>query len=631
MKGIVSKAARTVRSPRVCHRCRNSRSYSGITEKLPSLSTPEGLRAHGPFRTRFAPSPTGYLHLGSLRTALFNYLIAKATGGQFLLRIEDTDQKRTIPDAEQRLFEDLEWAGIEWDEGPKVGGLYGPYKQSERLAIYTSHAEQLIKSGHAYRCFCTQERLHKLAQLRNTEGAAAYDRACQRKYSIDQAAEMAAEGKPHVVRLKVPKKYPPLTDIVHGVATKRVRAKKYPTTTTDFVPSSFDDPILIKSDGFPTYHLANVVDDHLMKITHVIRGAEWMPSTPQHLVLYNAFGWTPPQFAHVGLLLDASRAKLSKRNQDIDVASYRKQGIFPETLTNFVALLGWSHTQKKDIMSMDDLIQNASMKYTRGDSVVSFEKLWYLQKNHAARYALLPPSSNPSHSLINLAVEPLVKLLNEAPAEDKSFFTAIPSEMGKKDYVLKVLLADAIKYTTPPDFLERNRFFFKAPVRAELEATITPLQLGTTVLRTTAISDKLESASLRPQILPSHLLPIIAQFEQIEESSWDSEEIRGWINTISLQASLKLTPPELGIKVENEAEREAIEANVQKAWGKMIHEYLRWALLAKMSGPESAATMIVLGRDEVLKRLSLAQEVMTEWEEQQEVEKEVVGERTNTA
>ena len=244
-------------------------------------------------RTRFAPSPTGYLHLGSLRTALFSYLLAKRTGGQFVLRIEDTDQKRTVADAELRLMADLRWAGLQWDEGPGVGGPYGPYRQSERRHVYQHHAHRLLDAGHAYRCFCSPARLQALAEHRHRLGLATdYDRACA-PLSRAESDERAHRGELHTIRLRAPDRYPAYQDLVYG--TVKPLAKRGPAADV-----SFDDPILLKSDGLPTYHLASVVDDHLMHITHVIRGSEWMPSTPKHVALYSALGWAPPAFAHVG-------------------------------------------------------------------------------------------------------------------------------------------------------------------------------------------------------------------------------------------------------------------------------------------------------------------------------------------
>ncbi|EHA24872.1 hypothetical protein ASPNIDRAFT_121468, partial [Aspergillus niger ATCC 1015] len=292
------------------------------------------------------------------------------------------EEKRTIPDAEQRLYDDLRWAGLHWDEGPVVGGPYGPYRQSERTAIYRSHAQELIENGHAYRCFCSADRLDAFARHRSQAGLpAGYDRKCG-EVSAEESEERAAKGEAHVVRLKV-EGYPMFNDLVYGKTGQNRSPNKL-----DLIERVYDDPILIKSDGHPTYHLANVVDDHLMKITHVIRGTEWMPSTPMHVALYNAFKWTPPQFGHVPLLVDKSGQKLSKRNADIDLSFFKDtQGVFAATLVNFAALLGWSHTQKSDIFNLEELEQLFNLKITRGNTVVAFEKLWFLQKAHAQRFA----------------------------------------------------------------------------------------------------------------------------------------------------------------------------------------------------------------------------------------------------
>lgn len=300
-----------------------------------------------PARTRFAPSPTGYLHIGSLRTALYNYLLAKATGGQFLLRIEDTDRSRTVLDAEVRLYEDLKWAGLNWDEGPDIGGPYGPYKQSERLSFYHKHIRQLLDHGSAYRCFCRPEDVAAMQKNLLGDGRRMlYNGACSH-INPDESARRAANGETHCVRFKY--EYPPNAhDIVYGTVADR---------------GDWGDFVILKQDGFPTYHFANVVDDHYMKITHVIRGAEWLISTPRHIALYNALGWNHPVFAHVGLLVDAEGQKLSKRNHDIDIRSWRNRGYLPSALLNFLMLLGWNPRwgkTRKDVMDMDDMISKVS-------------------------------------------------------------------------------------------------------------------------------------------------------------------------------------------------------------------------------------------------------------------------------
>ncbi|KAI9051524.1 hypothetical protein LZ554_004570 [Drepanopeziza brunnea f. sp. 'monogermtubi'] len=569
------------------------------------------LRKGGPARTRFAPSPTGYLHLGSLRTALFNFLVAKATGGKFLLRIEDTDRNRTLKGAEEKLFQDLEWAGIEWDEGPKVGGPFGPYKQSERTAFYREHAQKLLESGHAYRCFCSPERLYELAAHRSRQGLPPdYDRTCAHLHG-EQSDEKAAKGDAHVVRLKVPDKYPIFHDLVYGLVRQRSDLTTKPRGLDAFgAIGSFDDPILLKSDGFPTYHLANVVDDHLMEITHVIRGSEWMSSTPKHLAMYQAFGWEPPAFAHVGLLLDKDRQKLSKRTASTDISAYREMGIFPETLTNFVALLGWSHNAGKDIMSMKDLIHNASMKYTRGDSIVGFEKLNFLQKRHAARYASQSEApDHPLHDLTELAVKPIVKLLDrrlENADNQIPIYSAIPKGQLREEYIHAILMADAQNYQTPSDFITRSHYFFSAPTAVELAEKVPNLKLRNVPPGVPFVPD-LDTITLFRSIY------------QHPDEEWTVEHTRGKIAWIIKQG----TTMSLVALNEDQGETgtsggEGAEKLISQAWGKLVHGYLRWAIAGSVPGPDGAQTMQILGREETVERLELAEKVMRESQAERE-------------
>ncbi|KAL8656751.1 MAG: hypothetical protein Q9226_002565 [Calogaya cf. arnoldii] len=409
-----------------------------------------------PARTRFAPSPTGYLHLGSLRTALFNYLLAKATGGQFLLRIEDTDKKRTIADGEQRLYSDLRWAGLQWDEGqgPDVGGPHGPYKQSERTALYQQHAEKLLQSGHAYRCFCPSEKLNELARRRASLGLPSdYDRTCD-GIPRELSDERASVGDPFVIRLRVPSEPPEYVDIVYGVVGKPKHNKK----AQNLGEALYEDPVLLKSDGVPTYHLANVVDDHHMDITHVVRAAEWMSSTPKHLTLYNAFGWKPPQFAHVGLLQDSGRQKFSKRKGDLDIRRFGEQGIFPEALLNYVALYGWSHNHKSDVLSLSDLIASFDMKFTKGNTIVEPHKLLYLQKKYATKYA---DEGGPEfEALVERVFEAIYHEFETASWHSGAQYPNALEGHELRSRVANVLKHTAKNYTTPPDFFDNYSYFF---------------------------------------------------------------------------------------------------------------------------------------------------------------------------
>ncbi|MBM3198560.1 MAG: glutamate--tRNA ligase [Chlamydiae bacterium] len=294
-------------------------------------------------RVRIAPSPTGDPHVGTAYMALFNLIFARHFKGTFILRIEDTDRTRSRPEYENSIFEALKWARIQWDEGPDVGGPFGPYRQSERTKIYQDHCQMLLDQGKAYKCFATPEELAEMREMASKLGnRVGYDRR-YRNLSPEEVRRKENEGQPYVVRLKVP-----LTgDCVFEDGIKgRIT---YPW-------ADVDDQILLKSDGFPTYHLANVVDDHLMQITHVIRGDEWMSSTPKHIMLYESFGWTPPVFMHMPLLLGKEGKKLSKRKNPTSIFFYRDSGYLPEAFANFLTLMGYSMPEDKEIYSLEEII-----------------------------------------------------------------------------------------------------------------------------------------------------------------------------------------------------------------------------------------------------------------------------------
>lgn len=302
-----------------------------------------------PVRVRFAPSPTGYLHVGGLRTALYNYLFARKNGGKFILRIEDTDRTRFVEGAVENLLNTLAWAGLEYDEGPGKDGGCGPYVQSERTELYRQHAQQLLNNGYAYPCFCTSERLDDL-RLRQQAAKMppGYDKKCLGLSAEERQQRMEA-GEPYVIRLNVPKEGNLVfDDVIRG----RVRINY----------AEIDDQVLIKSDGFPTYHLANVVDDHYMGVTHVIRGEEWLPSTPKHIMLYDCFGWQKPVFAHLPLLLNPDRSKLSKRQADVAAEDYKQKGYLPQALVNFVALLGWNRGDNQELFTLEELCRDFSLE-----------------------------------------------------------------------------------------------------------------------------------------------------------------------------------------------------------------------------------------------------------------------------
>jgi glutamyl-tRNA synthetase len=332
-----------------------------------------------PVRVRFAPSPTGLLHIGGARTALFNWLLAhgqtrrEGRDGAFLLRIEDTDRNRYVEGAEQGIVDILRWFGLDWDEGPDVGGSRGPYRQSERSDLYREHAARLLESGHAYRCFCTPERLQRVReeQIARKE-APGYDRLC-RDLTPQQVQSNLAAGMPCSIRFRMPLAGDtPVVDLLRGEIT--------------FQNANLEDLILLKSDGYPTYHLANVVDDHLMEISHILRGEEWIPTAPIHIRLYDAFGWVAPQFAHMPLILAPGGGKLSKRHGSTAMEEFRAQGYLPEALMNYLALLGWSLDGTTEMFSREDLLETFTLERVNpSPGTFDYHKLrWFNQQyiNH---------------------------------------------------------------------------------------------------------------------------------------------------------------------------------------------------------------------------------------------------------
>ena len=314
-------------------------------------------------RVRFAPSPTGYLHVGGARTALFNYLFARRHQGVFILRIEDTDQSRFQEGTLQEIYRSLQWLGLDWDEGPGKDGAFGPYIQSQRTSLYRGYADQLLKEDKAYRCFCTAERLAQVRLEREkAKLATGYDRFC-RDLSSDAQQALIDKGTPFVIRFKVP-------------PDRRVVFNDCIRGPIEYSTQVLDDLVLLKSDGFPTYHLANVVDDHCMEISHVLRGDEWIASTPRHVLVYEAFGWNPPQFAHMPVILSSDGGKLSKRKGAASVMDYKRAGFLPETLVNFLALLGWSPGlgDEREKMSRKELIEAFSLEHISPKAAVFDEK-----------------------------------------------------------------------------------------------------------------------------------------------------------------------------------------------------------------------------------------------------------------
>jgi glutamyl-tRNA synthetase len=373
-----------------------------------------------PVRVRFAPSPTGYLHVGGARTAIYNYLFAKATGGTFYLRIEDTDRKRYNEEALKDLLRDLKWLGLNWDEGPETGGKFGPYFQSERLEIYGTATQQLIDSSNAYYCFCTEERLQTLEH--------GYDRHC-RDLPLEEAKKKIKAGEKFVVRFKNPLDgITKFNDLIRG--------------EIEIPNKDLDDLVLLKRDKFPTYHLASVVDDHYMQTSHVLRGDEWISSTPKHVLLYSALGWEIPLFCHLPVILAPGGGKLSKRKGAASVGDFRDLGSLPHTLVNFLSLLGWSPGDDKEVMNLKEMIEFFSLERIQPKAVAFDEKK--LEWMNGMHIRLLPDS---------YFAEELKKLH--------------PNETDEKLLKIAALLKLRLKFTK--ELPAMSNYFFERPQKIEDE------------------------------------------------------------------------------------------------------------------------------------------------------------------
>lgn len=381
-------------------------------------------------RVRFAPSPTGFLHVGGLRTALYNYLFARRNSGKFILRIEDTDQSRRVDGAVENLISTLAWAGVQYDEGPGIGGPFGPYVQSERLEIYRHHADELVKHGKAYHCFCSTERLEEVRQRQTAaKERVSYDRHC-RALSQEEVKERLGRGERNVIRMMVP---------LEGTVTFQDLIRGEVSIGNEIL----DDQVLLKSDGFPTYHLAVVVDDHLMQISHVIRGEEWLPSTPKHVLLYQYFGWELPIFAHLPLLLNPDKSKLSKRQGDVAVEDYRAKGYLREALVNFIAFLGWNPGDERELFSLEELVQEFTLERVgKSGAVFNIEKLDWLNFQHLKRKS--------NEQLLGMLREHLATI-----GMDGSSFT--------DDYLLGVIAAMRERSAFVHEFVDKCPYFYKAP------------------------------------------------------------------------------------------------------------------------------------------------------------------------
>lgn len=481
-----------------------------------------------PVRTRIAPSPTGLPHVGNIRNAVYSWLFARHHGGQFVFRLEDTDRERYDAASEQALYRAFRWLGLDYDEGPDAGGPYGPYVQSERLEHYQAAAQRLIEQGHAYKCYCTRERVAQIREARQQANLHpfGYDRHC-RALSDEERQRLDEAGTPYVVRFAIPLEgETSFEDAVRGKITYQNR--------------ELDDHVILKSDGFPTYQLANVVDDHLMEITHVIRSEEWIPSTPRHVLEYQALGWTPPMFAHPGLIQgrDSSGkiSKLSKRHGAVYVGEYQDQGYLADALVNFISLLGWAPGGDIEIMTREDMIRLFSLDGLNGaPSVFDIDKLNWMNGVY----------------IRSLSEEALVDMC--LPFLQKAELVSAEPSAEERDYVRRVLKLEQERLKTLAEAPEATVFFFREPIEYD-EA---------------AVNKRLKT----PQA-GAALDAVIRKFEAVE--NWSAAE---------LDAGVSAASEELGVKR-----------------GEAIHP-TRVAATGRMVGPSLFDTLEVLGRERVLGRL----------------------------
>jgi len=485
-------------------------------------------------RVRFAPSPTGNVHVGSLRTALYNYLFAKKNNGTFLLRLEDTDRTRYEEGSVENLLSALYTTGVIPDEGlvledgkPAQHGEYGPYIQSERLAIYNQYIEKLLEEGKAYYCFCSKERLEKVREEQKARGETPrYDGHC-RNLSPEEVKARLDAGEPYVIRLRLPEnRMIAFDDTVRG---------RIEINTDDL-----DDQVLIKADGFPTYHFAVVIDDHLMGITHIIRGEEWLPSTPKHVYLYECFGWEQPQYVHLPNILNQDHKKLSKRQGDVAVGDFLAKGYLPEALVNFLALLGWSPEGDQEIFTLEELVQAFDPeRVNKSGAVFDRDKLNWMNGQYLKQL---------SDEDFAAGMIPFLKkdgLITEADCEER------------KDWLLKV--AGLLK--------ERIEYFAQAPD-----------ELSSILNTDFEMTDDAEAK----EILAADTVPVLYQalVEKIRTADgWDAQAAQQIIKSIQK------------------------EHKAEKIKGKALYMPIRLMLTGVMHGPDLALIMDVLGKDECLKRL----------------------------
>jgi len=480
-------------------------------------------------RLRYAPSPTGHLHIGGARTALFTYLYARKHGGKFILRIEDTDLERNVEGAAEEFYSGLKWLGIEWDEGEDVGGPYGPYRCTERMDIYREHIRRLLDEDKAYYCYCTEEELEKEREAQKAQGLTPkYSGRC-RHLTPEQRAAFEAEGRKPTIRLRVPEgEKLEWDDLVRG-------------------PISFEsdgnDFVIVKANGMPTYNLAVVIDDHLMRISHVTRGEEHISNTPRQILIYRAFGWEVPQFAHFNLILNEEGKKLSKRDESIlqFISQYRDLGYLPEAILNFLALLGWSPASEEEIFTKEELIAQFSFdRVNKSGSIFDRQKLAWMN-NHYFK--------NADPERITELCIPHLQAAGRLPGE---------LEEKRRAWVFELVKLHQEKMNCAADIVPLTEMFFRETVEMENDET---------------------RAVLQEEAVPKVLAAFRAKAEALDEASFTKENI---------QAAIKAVQAETGAK------------------GKGLFMPIRVALTGQMHGPDLNAVIWLLGRERVLDRLAEA-------------------------
>lgn len=489
-------------------------------------------------RVRFAPSPTGFLHIGSLRTVLFNYFIAKSLGGKLILRIEDTDQRREVSGAADKLIEILDWIGLKFDEGPGLGGEFGPYVQSQRRTIYDEYVKKLLVTGQAYHCFCSSERLLKMKeeQIAN-KLPPRYDRVC-RNLSKEEVAEKIVHGEKYVIRQKMPLEGEVVVhDELHG--------------DIKFKAENLEDHVLVKTDGMPTYQFANVIDDRLMEISHVVRGDEWISSFPKNILLYQSFGWQPPKYLHIPLILNKEGGKLSKRQGDVAVEDYRAKGYLPEALVNFCALLGWHPKGENEILSIEEIIKEFKVEDIGiSPAIFDIEKLDYMNGVYIRKKSV--------EELTGLVMPFLVesKLLD---ISNHKFINNITGEEMSAHELRQIVSLAQERMRKLSEVGELSEFFFLVSPRYE--------------------KDLLIWKKFTEEQIKSNLLEVSSLLERIPEEDWT----RGSIE-------------------------DALMSHIQ-ARGVTVGEML-WPMRAGLTGrkasPGPFEVAEVLGKEKSLKRLKMA-------------------------